>query len=301
MTGLAEHIPGFTSNDRLGLTTFGSILLHLVIILGISFTVPELTSQLDPLPTLEITLVNSRSDTEPEKADFLAQATQDGGGDSDAPVIARSPLPMDPRPVTSKSLPVARVASPPLPDSSRPEPRVLTQKAEAPVQLAMIEPQKPKKRSAEQKTRVGVIQQQTAQKERSRLSAEISQFWDEYQKRPRRKFLSARTKEYKYATYMEAWRAKVETVGNLNYPEQAKKEKITGQLVLDVEITANGSIHAINIIRPSGFKVLDDAAVRIVRLSAPFKPFPKDIREEIDILHITRTWQFVRGNRLTSR
>jgi protein TonB len=148
---------------------------------------------------------------------------------------------------------------------------------------------------------MGVVQQQNTQRERSRLSAEISQFWDEYQKRPRRKFLSARTKEYKYATYMESWRAKVETVGNLNYPEQAKKEKITGQLVLDVEITANGSIHAINIIRASGFEVLDDAAVRIVRLSAPFKPFPKDIRDEIDILHITRTWQFVRGNRLTSR
>ena len=71
--------------------------------------------------------------------------------------------------------------------------------------------------------------------------------------------------------------------------------------MLDVEITANGGIHAINIIRPSGYKVLDDAAVRIVRLSAPFKPFPKDIRDEVDILHITRTWQFVRGNRLTSR
>lgn len=298
---LAENIPGFTSSDRLGLTTFGSILFHMVIILGISFTIPDLASESDPLPTLEITLVNSRSDTDPEKADFLAQANQDGGGDSDLPVIARSPLPMEPRPVTSKSLPVARVESPPRPDSSRPEPRVMTQEADAPVQLAMIKPSQKKKKAAEQKAKMGVVQQQNTQKERSRLSAEISQFWDEYQKRPRRKFLSARTKEYKYATYMESWRAKVETVGNLNYPEQAKKEKITGQLVLDVEITANGSIHAINIIRASGFKVLDDAAVRIVRLSAPFKPFPKDIRDEIDILHITRTWQFVRGNRLTSR
>lgn len=298
---LAENIPGFTSSDRLGLTTFGSILFHMVIILGISFTVPQLTSQSDPLPALEITLVNSRSDTEPDKADFLAQANQDGGGDSDAPVIARSPLPMEPKPVTSKSLPVARIESPPLPDSARPEPRVLTQDVDAPTKLATLDPQKPKKRAAEQKAKAGLIQKQITQKERSRLSAEISQFWDEYQKRPRRKFLSARTKEYKYATYMEAWRAKVETVGNLNYPEQAKKQKITGQLVLDVEITANGSIHAINIIRPSGFKVLDDAAVRIVRLSAPFRPFPRNIREEVDILHITRTWQFVRGNKLTSR
>lgn len=298
---LAENIPGFTSNDRLGLTTFGSILFHMVIILGITFTAPEFDDETDPLPALEITLVNSRSDTEPDKADFLAQANQDGGGDSDAPVIARSPLPMEPSPAKSKNPPVAHIESPLQPDSARPEPRVMTRQKDAPVQLAMLDPRQPREKAEQQKAKPGVVQKVVTQKERSRLSAEISQFWDEYQKRPRRKFLSARTKEYKYATYMEAWRAKVETVGNLNYPEQAKKEKITGQLVLDVEITANGSIHGINIIRPSGFKVLDDAAVRIVRLSAPFKPFPKNIRDEIDILHITRTWQFVRGNRLTSR
>jgi protein TonB len=298
---LADNIPGFTSTDRLGLTTFGSVLFHMVIILGISFTAPKLASQDDPLPTLEVTLVNSRSDTEPETADFLAQANQDGGGDSDAPVIARSPLPVEPRPLPTKSLPVARIESPMRTDHSRPEPRVMTQKRAAAMEVAMVEPQKLEKKAARQKSKLGLVQSAAAQRERSQLSAEISQFWDEYQKRPRRKFLSARTKEYKYAAYMEAWRTKVETVGNLNYPEQAKKRKITGQLVLDVEVTANGSIHAINIIRPSGFKVLDDAAVRIVRLSAPFQPFPKNIREEADILHITRTWQFVRGNRLTSR
>ena len=298
---LADNIPGFSSGDRMGLTAFGSILIHMLIILGISFTVPELASQIDPLPTLEITLVNSRSDTEPEVADFLAQANQDGGGDSEAPVIARSPLPVKPKPVKSKNLPIARIESLPRPEIPGSETRVLTQDREAPVQLAMIDPQSVQKRRLEKESKAGMLQQQLIQKERSQLSAKISQFWDEYQKRPRRKFLSARTREYKYATYMEAWRAKVEIVGNLNYPEQAKKEKITGQLVLDVEINPDGSIHAINIIRPSGFKVLDDAAVRIVRLSAPFKPFSQDIRKEVDILHITRTWQFVSGNKLTSR
>ena len=145
------------------------------------------------------------------------------------------------------------------------------------------------------------MKNQPSRNERARLSAEISQFWEEYQKRPRRKFLSARTKEYKYATYMEAWRTKVEKVGNLNYPEQARKRKLNGQLVLDVEIRPDGNLHAVSLIRPSGHKELDDAAIRIVQLSAPFEPFPSAIREDVDILHITRTWQFVRGNKLTSR
>lgn len=295
------NIPGFTRSDRLGLTAFGSILIHMVVILGISFTIPDLASQTDLLPTLEITLVNSRGDTEPEIADFLAQANQEGGGDTDAPVIARSPLPAKPRPVESQNLPVARIVSEPRPKTSDPKTTVMTQNQEAPVQLARIDPLPVQRKKMEKESKTGMIQQQQTQQERSQLSAEISRFWDEYQKRPRRKFLSARTKEYKYASYMEAWRAKVEIVGNLNYPEQAKKKKITGQLVLDVEIKPNGSIQAINIIRPSGHKVLDDAAVRIVRLAAPFKPFSKDIREEVDILHITRTWQFVRGNKLRSR
>ena len=100
---------------------------------------------------------------------------------------------------------------------------------------------------------------------------------------------------------MEAWRARVERVGNLNYPEQAKRLKLTGDLVLDVEIRPDGGVHAINVVRPSGHRVLDDAAMRIVRLAAPYDPFPEKIRSEVDILHITRTWQFMRGDRLVSR
>lgn len=297
---LADNIPGFSKSDRLGLTAFASALIHLVIILGVSFTVPDSESQPEPMPTLEITLVNTRSDSEPEKADFLAQSNQDGGGDSDKPLIARSPLPIEPKPITSEKLPVARIAA----QQGRqvePTTQLLTQKQEQALTVVMPDPQTPPKRKEQPEQKQGLVQNLASQKERSRLSAEISQFWEEYQKRPRRKFLSARTKEYKYATYMEAWRIKVESVGNLNYPEQAKKLKLNGQLVLDVEIRANGSLHAISVIRPSGHKVLDDAAVRIVRLSAPFDPFPPAIRKDVDIIHITRTWQFVRGNKLTSR
>lgn len=297
---LVDHIPGFTRSDRLGLTAFGSILAHMVVILGISFSVPNLESDTRNLPTLEITLVNSRSDVEPDKAEFLAQANQEGGGDSDQPVISKSPLPLAPTPVESEQMPTAHIAPRPR-EATQPQTAVLTQKQERALTVAKIDTQSLLLKNDQPVDKIGLVQNPRLQKERSRLSAEINQFWEQYQKRPRRKFLSARTKEYKYAAYMESWRTKVEKVGNLNYPEQAKQNKLTGHLVLDVEIKSNGALHAINVIRPSGYKVLDDAAIRIVRLSAPFDPFPKSIKKEVDILHITRTWKFLRGSRLTSR
>lgn len=125
------------------------------------------------------------------------------------------------------------------------------------------------------------------------LSAEIRRKTEARAKRPRRKFISASTKEYKYAAYMEAWRAKVERIGNLNYPEQARRKGLSGNLVLDVAVRRDGSIDEITIRRSSGEKMLDDAAIRIVELSAPFSPFPQHIKDETDILHIMRTWQFL--------
>ena len=129
------------------------------------------------------------------------------------------------------------------------------------------------------------------------LSAEIRRKLQTKAERPRRKFISASTKEYKYAAYMEAWRSKVERVGNLNYPDAARKQKISGSLILDVALNKDGSINEVTIRRSSGYKILDDAAIRIVELASPYSPFPVKIREETDILHITRTWQFLNNNR----
>ena len=125
------------------------------------------------------------------------------------------------------------------------------------------------------------------------LSSEVQRKLETRAKRPKRTFISASTREYKYAAYMEAWRAKVERVGNLNYPEEARRRKISGQLVLDVALNPDGKINQITIRSSSGHKVLDDAAIRIVELAAPYAPFPEAIRAETDVLHITRTWQFL--------
>jgi len=282
---------GFTRRDRLGLTTFGAVLAHLVIVLGVSFTVPKVNSE-EPLPTLEITLVNTKSDKAPDDADYLAQASQEGGGEHDKPNIARSPLPAETTPATTAPIPVAKLASAAVPPQPAPIPKPLTQHQETAPKI--VSEQSQKARPQQKETKTGLVQDPKINADRARLSAEISRFWEEYQKRPRRKFLSARTKEFKYATYMDAWRKKVERVGNINYPEQAKQRRLSGAVVLDVEIKPDGSVLAVSIIRPSGHKVLDDAAVRSVRLAAPYDPFPPDIRKEVDIMHITRTWQYAR-------
>ncbi|MBV2090131.1 MAG: energy transducer TonB, partial [Candidatus Thiodiazotropha sp. (ex Ctena orbiculata)] len=134
----------------------------------------------------------------------------------------------------------------------------------------------------------------------ARLTAELERKSEAYAKLPKRKAISASTKEYKYASYLDAWRRKVERIGNLNYPDQAKRDRLYGNLVLHVAVKADGSVDQIRVLHSSGHKILDDSAIRIVRLAAPFSPFPNEIRKETDILDITRTWQFLRSGKLNA-
>ncbi|MGE5240326.1 MAG: TonB family protein [Bacteroidota bacterium] len=284
-----QALSGISQNDRLGVSVFGSFLVHMVVILGVTFTMPKLR-ELPGLPTLEITLVQTASDKRPKDPEFLAQANQDGGGDSDASDIAKNPLPVrEISPVnrdfpTFQSVPQNRV------QSEREITTLLTQEDTRKIKARDAKPDK--KDLQQQPPNLGLMARAQMQEERARLNAEISRTWQEYQKRPRHMFLNARTEEYKYAAYMDAWRAKVERIGNLNYPEEAKQRHLTGNLLLDVALNADGTINNISIRRSSGQKILDDAAIRIVELAAPFAPFPPDIRADTDVLHITRTWKF---------
>jgi len=132
----------------------------------------------------------------------------------------------------------------------------------------------------------------------ARLTSELDRRSNAYAQRLRRKAVSAGTTEYKYAAYLDAWRRKVERIGNLNYPEQARRDRLYGDLVLHVAVRADGSVQDIRVAHSSGHPVLDEAAIRIVQRAAPFAPFPPNIRKEVDLLDITRTWQFLSGNRL---
>ena len=127
------------------------------------------------------------------------------------------------------------------------------------------------------------------------LSAEIERDLRAYAERPRRKWISASTREHEFAVYMDAWRRKVEQVGNLNYPEEAERRGLTGNLLLDVAINPDGTVEDITLRRSSGERILDDAAIRIVEIAAPFSEFPEGIAEDVDILHIERTWIFHSG------
>jgi protein TonB len=287
-------LPGFPAgallfNDRLGVSVFGSVLVHMILIMGVSFGFPK-WHDLKGLPTLEITLVQTQSSQAPKDAEFLANANQDGGGNSDRPDIARNPLPV--REVSDSRQRFAFLQRAPQPRVE--SPREVTDLMVQPQSDWQAKTRNPKPDRKEQQTEplnLALLEREQ-QAERARLNAEISRNWQEFQQRPRRKFLNARTQEYKYAAYMDAWRAKVERIGNLNYPEEAKRRHLTGSLVLDVALKSDGSVSGITVRRSSGHKLLDDAAVRIVEISSPFAPFTPDIRAETDVLHITRTWKF---------
>lgn len=281
--------PEFSQGDRLGLALLAAMLAHMIVIFLVTFSSPPPAA--GQITNLEITLVQTHSDKAPEDAQFLAQANQDGGGDSDLRETARSPLPVQELAEKNDALPTKRPPPREQVASVRETAPVLTQSREPARRLLDLTP-RPEPQQAQPEARDdGLLESDLAQ-ERARLSAEISREWQAYQQRPRQKFINARTREYKYAAYMDAWRAKVERVGNLNYPDQAKRAKIAGNLVLDVALNPDGSVRKAVVRRSSGYKILDDAALRIVELAAPFSPFPDDIRGEADILHITRTWKF---------
>jgi protein TonB len=278
-----------SENDRLGVATFGSILIHLLVILGVTFAVPKLR-EWQGLPTLEITLVQSQSARAPDKPEFLAQANQDGGGDSDRPDIARNPLPLREVSEAQKNFPTVRPA-PQRQIQAKRDTRELMTQPKADKSIATPDPAPQKKEARIDPAELGLPAPDLLS-ERDRLNAEISRVWQEYQKRPRRKFVSARTQELRDAVYMEAWRAKVELVGNLNYPEEAKRRGMRGRVILDVAINQDGTLNTVTVSGPSGYPLIDDAAVRIVQLASPFSPLTAEMRAEMDILVLTRTLKF---------
>ncbi|CRI64498.1 TonB family protein [Thiocapsa sp. KS1] len=131
-----------------------------------------------------------------------------------------------------------------------------------------------------------------------RLTANLQAKTAAYASRVRRKSVSASTREFRYASYLGAWARKVERIGNLNYPQAARDQRMFGSLILHVAVRSDGSVEQIRVVRSSGYDLLDEAAVRIVELAAPYAPFPPDIAAETDVLDIVRTWQFLRGGGL---
>lgn len=265
-----------------------SIALHAFALFGVTLVLPIPDKSSDIIQPLHVVLVNSKSKSRPVKADALAQANLDGGGNTEEDRQAKSMLPNigDDNQITPEQA-ARQVAQ--LEEESR---RRLTRLKST----YKIDQPTPKKQS-DTSNSDDLVQRSL---EIARLEAQISKNNDFYQKLPRRKFIGARTQEYRFAQYIEDWRVKVERIGNLNYPEQARREQVYGKLQLSVSIRADGSVENIEVSRSSGHRILDAAAMRIVKLAGPFSPLPPDITRDVDILTITRTWSFTPSDKLES-
>jgi periplasmic protein TonB len=322
--------PMVTPNDRLALTLCLAVIVHAMVLLGISFA-PEPPAR-QRSEGLEVTLVTQSTQQPPRDPDMLAQANAQGGGDAEGVARPATPL-VAPFPASTPALAATTVMpqaaatverAPPLePLTPTPIRQATTQAAPrpspAPAKLVKPSPVAKLPDSAPTATQAEKVQAAPAPTPAetpspavaapeslptaaqlitrsfalASLHAEVQQKLDVKARRPRMKFVSANTQEYKYASYMEAWRVKVERIGNLNYPDEARKKKLSGSLLLDVALKPDGSVLEIIVRRSSGHRVLDDAAVRIVELAGPYAPFPDEIRHEVDILHVTRTWKFL--------
>jgi len=256
--------------------------IHAAILFGVTFGI-----SLKPLPrladTLDVVLVQWQSEEEPEEADYLAQASQKGGGET-----TEQSRPAD---LLSGQLPTAEEG----PDTQQsiqqePEPAVEVREIVAvdasseALQKTEVEQPEPEQPTAEQ------LMRQSMNMASLKPETSVRREWQS--KLPRRQFISANTREYEFASYMSAWVSKVERVGNLNYPSELRRKKLHGDLVLTVGIRQNGTVESVDIMRSSGVSEIDQAAVHIVRMAAPYAPLPDNITEHVDVLHITRTWRF---------
>ena len=276
-------------NDRLLAMALGtSIVLHAVL-LAVHFKFPAALRWQASEPRMEVVLVNAKTRERPSKAEVLAQANLDRGGNVDERRRARSPLP-----VTQPKQPGRDLA-----EAQR---RVRELEARQQELLAMA-----REAQTKQSARGTPAEQAAPQPSgrdladlalaAMRLQAQIDKQIDDYQKRPRKKFIGANAAEYRFAQYEEDWRAKVERWGTVNYPAEARG-KLYGNLRLTVTIRPDGSVEAVELDRSSGLKVLDAAAFKIVKLAGPFAAFPASIRRDTDLLVITRTWFFGQGDKI---
>lgn len=274
------------ANERFGFTLFVSICAHVVLILGVGYSVLE---NLDPQLTMDITLAQYRSEETPEEADFFAQENQLGSGSLDELASPSTPIqsPFNDEKIMDVSSFIPEEAKPPVVQES-----ILTVDTLAPDQLKQIE-ELEENQLNEEKPLPAETNTESLDQTLASLQAQLDIRRQEYARRPRKHTISsASTKQSRDALYLDTWRKQIESVGNLNYPQQASQEKIYGSLRLLVALRPDGVVEEIRILSSSGHAVLDNAAIRIVQLAAPFAPFSEEMKRDVDILEIIRTWQF---------
>ena len=268
-----------------------SLALHAAL-LSMHFKFPDASRWKSSSASIEVVLVNAKTKERPAKADALAQANLNRGGTVEENRRAKTPLPVTEPRKPGKDLAEAQRRQRSL-EAQQAE--LLAKAREAQSRVPSPAPRQPEidnpgtKPSGRDLADLALAAM--------RLQAQIDRQIDEYQKRPRKKFIGANTAEYRFAQYEEDWRAKIERIGTLNYPPEARGS-VYGNLRLTVTIRPDGNVESIELDRSSGLKVLDAAAFKIVRMAAPFAAFPPDIRRDTDLLIITRTWFFGQGDKI---
>ena len=281
------------SKERFGFTVFLSACFHGILILGVGFTYLD---ELSSAPAMEITLAQYRSEIEPDEADFLAQENQIGSGTLSEAAAQSTPFESDFNADTIQEV--------------QPLPQAVSVTEPVPVQNESVITTVNNDTSIDQQLQDTPEEELPVNEEASAdelstaiasLQAQLDRQRQEYARRPRKYTISsASTKKSQDALYLDTWRRRIEAVGNVNYPESARRQEIYGSLRLLVAILPDGDVNDIQILQSSGFNVLDQAAIDIVRMAAPFAPFPEEMIGKIDILEIIRTWRFHEGNALTS-
>ncbi len=287
----AANSPRDRSQRNFALGLGISIAVH-VLLLSIHFTYPTAFSQAKER-VLDVVLVNSKHRTRPKDAQAKAQANLDGGGNTEDPRRATTPLPPSAQNTQGDDLVAAQQRVAQLENLQR---EMMTQlKSEKAVRTDLkLEEKLPPQ---EQPNGMDLITRSMAM---ARMEAQIEKQVDDYNQRPRKKFLGTRTEEYLPAQYVEDWRQKVERVGNLNYPAEARG-KLYGNLTIYIEISSEGELVRAEIQRSSGQKVLDEAALRILRLAAPFGRFPPELKRQYDVLAFARVWAFTQTDQLKAQ
>jgi protein TonB len=282
----------FANSDRVLGTALGvSLALH-ALALAVHFKFPDAIRMKAENQPLEVVLVNAKTKERPAKAEVLAQANLDRGGNVDENRRAKTPLPATQPRKSDKDLADAQRRVQQLEAQQQ---RLLAQARPAERRI----PEEPPKTAPAPEAPPAPSGRDLADLALAALSlqAQIDRQIDDYQKRPRKKFIGANAQEYRFAQYEEDWRVKVERVGTLNYPAEARG-KHYGHLRLTVTIRPDGSVESVELDRSSGLKVLDAAAFKIVQMASPFAAFPADIRRDTDLLVITRTWFFGQGDKM---
>jgi protein TonB len=268
-----------------------SILLHGAI-LSMHFKFPDPVRWKSANQPLEVVLVNAKTRERPSRPKVLAQSNLNRGGNVDQDRRAKTPLPVTaPRKPGKDAVDAQRRMR----ELEVQQQQLLARARESASRVPAEAPHPaPPEQPATQPSGRDLADASLAM---MRLEAQIERRIQEYQKRPRKKFIGASAAEYRFAQYEEDWRNKVERLGTLNYPPEARG-KLYGNLRLTVTIRPDGHVESIELDRSSGLKVLDAAAFKIVRMASPYAAFPPNIRRDTDLLVITRTWFFGQGDKI---